>query len=378
MNFGLTEEQQLLEESVNKYVNDRFDLEKRRALEKSELGFEEENWNTLAELGWLALPFSEEMGGLGGDAVDLSILMNGVGKGLLQEPILGSIVLTGTALRAGANEQQAAQYVGPLLDGAAKGALAFVELQSRYNFVNVMTDAKASGESFVINGKKSMVLNANCADFIIVSARTAGQQSDDNGISLFIIDPSQEGVSLEHYPTVDGLQASELILENVTVSASQLLGELDKGASILQAALNEGVIAVSAEAVGAMEVLYQETADYAQQRIQFDHPLSEFQVVKHRLVDMFMQTEQAKALQERASREYAEDPQAAQRTVHALKVLIGQSGRFVGENAVQLHGGMGMTEELKIGHYFKRLTVINALFGDEAYHFDRFMELQQG
>ena len=232
---------------------------------------------------------------------------------------------------------------------------------------------RADGDGIVINGTKSMVPNAETASHIIVSARTSGGQIDENGISLFIVEADADGVSRENFPTVDGLRASEVTFKDVRVGADALLGELDAGFGVLKAVANDGILALSAEAVGCMEVLYKDTVAYTQEREQFDHPLSDFQVLQHRMVEMFMEYEQCRSLLYRATLEAAQgDTPEAQRCVHALKHLIGRMGIFIGENAVQLHGGMGMTEELRIGHYFKRLLVIDAQFGNADYHLHRF------
>ena len=220
-----------------------------------------------------------------------------------------------------------------------------------------------------------MVLNAESADKIVVVARTSGSQVDEEGISLFVVDADAEGIERENFPTVDGLRASEIIFKDVKATSTSLIGEKDKGFSILQAVVNDAILALAAEAVGAMEVLYKDTVEYTQQREQFDHPLSDFQVLQHRMVDMFMEYEQCKSLLFRATMETVQDPSLSQRTVHALKHLIGKSGIFVGESAVQLHGGMGVTEELRIGHFFKRLLVIDSQFGNADFHLDKFTNL---
>jgi alkylation response protein AidB-like acyl-CoA dehydrogenase len=220
-----------------------------------------------------------------------------------------------------------------------------------------------------------MVLNAESADKIVVVTRTSGSQVDEEGISLFVVDADAEGIEKENFPTVDGLRASEIIFKDVKVESTSLIGEKDKGFSILQAVVNDAILALAAEAVGAMEVLYKDTVEYTQQREQFDHPLSDFQVLQHRMVDMFMEYEQCKSLLFRATMETVQDPSLSQRTVHALKHLIGKSGIFVGESAVQLHGGMGVTEELRIGHFFKRLLVIDSQFGNADFHLDKFTSL---
>ncbi len=373
MNFELTEEQQMLQDSVARFVADNYELEKRTGLVASEQGFSSEHWQTMAELGWLGMAFSEADGGFGGNQVDTMVMMEQMGKGLVLEPFLASVVLGGGALRrAGSAEQKAAILPG-VIDGSRQLTLAYAEPQARFDLHDLTTTARADGGDFVLNGHKSMVLNAATATQLIVSARTSGGQIDENGISLFIVDADAEGVSLESFPTVDGLRASEISFKDVRVPAENLLGEQDKGFAVLQATANDGILAIAAEAVGALEVLYKDTVAYTQDREQFDHPLSDFQVLQHRMVEMFMEYEQCKSLLYRATLETVQgDDATAQRTIHALKHLIGKAGILIGENAVQLHGGMGMTEELRVGHYFKRLLVIDSQFGNADFHLQKF------
>ena len=372
MNFELSEEQRMIQQSVERFVEDNYDLNSRVALSSKSPGFSTENWHSMAELGWLGLPFEEEDGGFGGNQIDVLVVMEQFGRGLVLEPYLASIVMGGGALKRGGTDALKSEILPQVIEGTLQLAFAYAEEQSRFDLDDVMTSARKEGENFVLNGQKSMVQNAETADKIVVSARTSSGQVSPQGITLFLIDADAEGLSRDNFPTVDGLRASEITLENVSVGPDRILGEVDQGFSILQSVANDAMLALSAEAVGAMEVLYKDTVDYTQQREQFDHPLSEFQVLQHRMVDMFMEYEQCKSLLYRATMETIQDPEAAQRTIHALMHLIGKSGMFIGENAVQLHGGMGMTEELRIGHYFKRLLVIDATFGNADYHLQKF------
>ncbi len=373
MNFELSEEQQMLQDSVARFVQDNYELENRTRLVASKTGFSEDHWKTIAELGWLSLPFGEAQGGFGGNQIDTMVVMEQIGKGLVLEPFFASVVLGGGALKRAAGDAQLAELVPGIIDGSRQLTLAWAEEQARFDLHDVTTTARADGDGFVINGTKSMVPNAETASHIIVSARTSGGQIDENGISLFIVAADADGVTRENFPTVDGLRASEVIFKDVRISADALLGELDAGYPVLRAVANDGILALAAEAVGCMEVLYKDTVAYTQEREQFDHPLSDFQVLQHRMVEMFMEYEQCKSLLYRATLEAAQgDTPEAQRCVHALKHLIGKMGIFIGENAVQLHGGMGMTEELRIGHYFKRLLVIDAQFGNADYHLHQF------
>ena len=375
MNFELSEEQKMIQQSVERFVQENYDLSNRIKISSENPGFSKEYWSYMAELGWLGLAFSEEDGGFGGNQIDTLVLMEQFGKGLVLEPFLANVVLGGGSIKRGASQEIKDSIIPSLIDGSLQITLAYAEEQSRFDIEDVATAAREENSDFIINGKKSMVLNAESADKIVVVARTSGSQVDEEGISLFVVDADAEGIEKENFPTVDGLRASEIIFKDVKVESTSLIGEKDKGFSILQAVVNDAILALAAEAVGAMEVLYKDTVEYTQQREQFDHPLSDFQVLQHRMVDMFMEYEQCKSLLFRATMETVQDPSLSQRTVHALKHLIGKSGIFVGESAVQLHGGMGVTEELRIGHFFKRLLVIDSQFGNADFHLDKFTSL---
>ncbi len=372
MNFELSEEQQLLQDSVARFVADHYSLEARRKLADSTLGYSEDHWKQFAELGWLALPFSEEDGGLGGTIIDAMVVMEQFGKGLILEPYFATVILGGGVLKRLPPSESRTARINAVMEGHMKLALATTELQSRWDLHDVVSTATADGDGFVLNGTKSVVLHGASADGIIVSLRTQGGQFDKDGISLFWVDPKAEGVSLKAYPTVDGLRAAELTLEKVSVPSDALLGPLHGGYEILDAVAQEATLALSAEGLGAMERLYKDTVEYTQNREQFDHPLSDFQTLQHRMVEMFMEYEQCKSLLYRATLEFAQDGMDASKSVSACKHLVGVAGRFIGENAVQLHGGMGVTEELAIGHYFKRLFVIDTQFGNADYHLERY------
>lgn len=372
MNFELSEEQKMIQQSVERFVQDNYDLNTRISLSANDCGYSSDFWKSMAELGWLGLPFDESDGGFGGNQIDVLVIMEQFGKGLVLEPYLASVVMSGGALKKGASESLKNEILPGLIEGTKQLSFAYAEQQSRFDLEDVITSARKEGDGFVLNGQKSMVQNAETADHIIVAARTSGGQIDEDGITLFLIDTNSEGLSMDNFPTVDGLRASEITLENVSVSEDRVIGNIDEGFEILQSVANDAILALSAEAVGAMEVLYKDTVEYTQQREQFDHPMSEFQVLQHRMVDMFMEYEQCKSMLYRATMESVQDPKAAQRTIHGLKHLIGKSGLFVGENAVQLHGGMGVTEELRVGHFFKRLLVIDSTFGNADHHLQKF------
>ena len=372
MNFELSEEQKMIQQNVERFVQDNYDLPKRVELSSQDPGYSKDYWNAMAELGWLGLPFNEEDGGFGGNQIDTLVIMEQFGKGLVLEPFLANVVLGGGAIQIGGSEELKNEMLSSLIEGSKQLTLAYAEQQSRFDLEDVATSARKEGEKYIINGQKSMVLNAESADHLVVVTRTNGGQVDEEGITLFLVDSDSKGLERNNFPTVDGLRASEITFDNVEVSSERMLGDLDKGFTILRTIANNAILALCAEAVGAMEVLYKDTVEYTQQREQFDHPLSDFQVLQHRMVDMFMEYEQCKSLLFRATMETIQDPVMAQRTIHALKHLIGKSGIFVGENAVQLHGGMGVTEELRVGHFFKRLLVIDSQFGNADFHLDKF------
>ncbi|MEC7779469.1 MAG: acyl-CoA dehydrogenase family protein [Pseudomonadota bacterium] len=372
MNFDLSEEQQLLSDSVARFVNDQYPLDQRQLTVLSEQGFSSEHWQTMAELGWLGASIPEQYQGFGGNQADTMVLMEQLGKGLVLEPFFASAVLAASALKYGGSDTQQNEWLPQIADGSKQLTLAYAEEQARFDLHDVITRAEQNPDGFTLNGRKSMVLHAASADAMIVSARVTGAQTEKSGIELFLVDTNAEGVTINAFPTVDGLRAAEVTLNDVSIPAAAKLACSEGGFKVLNRVAIDGILALAAEAVGAMEVLYKDTVAYTQEREQFDHPLSNFQVLQHRMVDMFMEYEQCKSLLYRATLEVVQRGDEAQRTVHALKYLIGKNGIFIGENAVQLHGGMGMTEELRIAHYFKRLLVIDAQFGNHDYHLAQF------
>ena len=372
MNFDLSEEQQLLKDSVERFVNDNYDLDTRQSLSKNPAGFSDTYWQTMAELGWLGVTVPEAQGGFGGNQADTMVLMEAFGQGLVLEPFFATAVLGTRAVVSGGNADLQSRLLPDVVSGSCRLGLAYAEEQSRFDLEDVITRAAAQDSGFVITGHKSMVQHGGSADQLVVSTRTSGGQRDENGITLFLVDTKAEGVTVDSFPTVDGQQASEVTFENVFVHADNMLGELDRGFTLLQDIAIDGILALAAEAVGAMEILYKDTVAYTQEREQFDHSLADFQVLQHRMVDMFMEYEQCKSMLYRATLEVVQNGREAMRTVHALKYMVGKVGTFIGENAVQLHGGMGVTEELRIGHYFKRLLVIDAQFGNSDHHLSCF------
>lgn len=373
MDFSFSEEQTLLVDSIQRFIQKRYSFEERQKLIKTEEGFSRENWSSFAELGWLALPFPEAVGGFDGTPVETMILMEEFGKALVVEPYLSTIIMAGTALDEGASAIHKETLLAEIMAGTKLAALAYVEPQARFDLANVKTTATASKGRYIINGFKGVVLGGPSADVLIVPARTSGGERDRAGITLFLVDSSAAGITRRDYPTIDGLRASEINLDKVGVTADDVIGELGGGYELLEQVMDKAILAVGAQAVGAMEVLYRTTVDYCKTREQFGQPIGKFQVLQHRMVDMFMEHEQAKSLLYMAALRLDEGyGTEAKKALSALKVQVGKGGRFVGQNAIQLHGGMGMTDELNVGHYFKRITAIETLFGNLDYHLKRY------
>ena len=375
MDFTFNEEQSLIQDQVDQFVQKEYDWETRQSLSNSELGFGEDNWKKFAELGWLGISVSEDSGGFGGSAIESMLIMEAFGKGLVVEPFLETVIMAGGLIDDHGSDQQKSSFLEPAIAGEMHLALAYAEPQSRFNLSDVVTDAKADGDNFIINGYKSVVMNGPSADQIIVSARTSGTQLDENGISLFIIDANASGLDKTNYKTVDGRRASDLTFENVSVSKENLIGDQDKGFEILDSAIDKAILAISAEAVGAMEVLYKTTVEYTKTREQFGTAIGKFQVLQHRMVDMFMEYEQCKSLLYMATMKHEEKAEDAKKAISGLKYQVGKAGKFIGQQAVQLHGGMGVTDELNVGHYFKRLTTVGTIFGNTDYHLKKYSSL---
>ena len=372
MDFNFTEEQQLIQESVERFIQDEYDFDTRRKLAASDDGFSRDNWATFAELGWLGVRFPEEAGGFGGGPVETMIVMEAFGKGLVTEPYLPTVVLAGGLVARHGSDAQKADILPRIIDGSLMMALAFAEPRSRFNLADVATTAAADGDGFALSGHKAVVFGAAAAGKLIVSARTGGDARDGDGVTLFAVDTDADGLTRRDYRTVDGLRASEVLLDGVKVGADAVIGPVGGGLPLLEEAIDHGTVAVCAEAVGAMKVLHDATHEYLKTRQQFGQPIGRFQVLQHRMVDMFIHYEEAKSMALMATLKIGEPAEARARAVSAAKVQIGRSARFVGQESVQLHGGMGMTDELNVGSYFKRLTMIETLFGNTDYHLNKF------
>jgi alkylation response protein AidB-like acyl-CoA dehydrogenase len=375
MDFTFNEEQTLIQDQVDQFIQKEYDWETRQSLSNSELGFGDNNWQKFAELGWLGISTSEDNGGFGGSAIESMLIMEAFGKGLVVEPFIETIIMSGGLIDEHGSDQQKSSILEPAIAGQLHLALAYAEPQSRFNLSDVVTEAKSDGDNFILNGYKSVVMNGPSANKIIISARTSGSQLEENGITLFIVDGDSQGLNKTNYKTVDGRRASDLTIENVSVSKDDIIGQIDAGFDILDSSIDRAILAISAEAVGAMEVLYKTTVEYTKTREQFGTSIGKFQVLQHRMVDMFMEYEQCKSLLYMATMKHEEGSADAKKAISGLKYQVGKAGRFIGQQAVQLHGGMGVTDELNVGHYFKRLTTVGTIFGNSDYHLKKYTSL---
>ena len=374
MDFNFTEEQTMIRDSLARLIKDQYDFDTRRKVVASKEGWRPKMWAQFAELGLLAAPFSEEDGGLGGGPIDAMVVMEEFGKGLVVEPFLQTVVVGGGFLKR-ATEGQKAEHLAPMIAGERVFAFAYAEPKGRYNLADLETTAKKDGAGWKISGHKAVVVGAPWASHLIVTARTAGGRRDTKGIGVFIVAKDAKGVTTRDYPTVDGRRASEVHFDNVAVGADAVIGDAENGLPLIERVTDEAIAAVCAEACGAMKVAQTMTVEYSRQRKQFGTPIGKFQVLQHKMVDMFMEAEQSVSMTYMATLKLDEDDVTRKKAASAAKVRIGQAGRFVGQNAIQIHGGMGMTDELAIGHYFKRLTIIDSEFGNVDHHLKRYTDL---
>ena len=375
MPFALTDEQKLLQESVDRFVERDYGFDVRTRLAESENGWSAENWARFAELGWLGVPFDEAAGGYGGGPVEAGLIAEGLGKGLAVEPYLWTVVLGGGLLaRAGRND-----LLEELIAGNLQLATGFAEPQARYALHDVATKAERSGDDYVLTGQKAVVFNAPSADRLIVPTRTAGGQTEARGITLFLLPADADGIALRPYRTMDDGRAAEVTLANVRAGADAVLGEVDDGMALLAPAIDAATAVLCCEAAGVMQALVSQTREYIGTRKQFGVPLSSFQVLQHRMAEMFIHKEQTQSMAYMAAvRAAAGDGPVAARAASAAKAYAGEKGKSVGQEAIQMHGGMGMTREMPISSFFKRITMIGSLFGDADHHLDRFADLAGG
>jgi len=370
MDLTYNEIQSMLSDSVGRFIDAEYGFERRQAIAASDAGYDAEVWRQFAELGFTAVPLSEDDGGIGGGPIELAIIMREFGRGLVVEPYLANVVLAGGVLRRLANAEQKTRWLAPMTAGELQATLAFMEPQSRYELANIATSAERTGSGWTLTGSKGVVPNGGNAELVIVPARTS-DSGDADGISLFAVHAGADGVSRRTYATVDGHRAAELRFEDVRVDDDALLGDPGGGFEALDATLLDATLAVSAEAIGIMRTLTDKTVEYSKNRVQFGVPISSFQALQHRMVEMLTDCEQSQSLLLWASMLADADDPGARRAISSLKYQVGTAGRRIGQEAVQLHGGMGVTWELDIAHYFKRLTVIDQVFGNADWHLDR-------
>ncbi|GLR95171.1 acyl-CoA dehydrogenase family protein [Bradyrhizobium liaoningense] len=375
MDIQLTEEQELLRSSIQRFLREQYDFDERRKIVATDEGWSRKHWSAFAELGLCAAPFQESSGGLGGGSLATMIVMQEFGRSLVVEPYFETVVLAGGLIEEAGSSEQRQAFLREIMDGSAIWTLAWAEGKSRYDFNNVATTAQREGDDFVLNGAKAAVIGAPWADRLIVSARTSGGPRDRAGVSLFVIDRHSPNLHLQSFKTIDGRRAAELTLGDVRVPASQMLGAEGEGVAVLEACRDRAIAALCAEAVGAMSVLNSTTLEYSKVvRKQFGTALGTFQVLQHRMVDMFIALEESVSLTQHLNLSLAAREPNGSKLASGAKSKVGYAARFIAEQAVQLHGGMGMSDELDVGHYFKRISSINIQFGDPAYHLMRYAQ----
>lgn len=376
MDFNLSEERQMLADTANRFIADRYAIDTRHANAKLEDGFNRETWAEFADLGLIGALLPADVGGFGGTGEDIAVIFESLGKGLVVEPFLSTGILgAGPIVEAGSEAQKA--QLEDVIAGKLLLALAHGEPDSRYETSSVKTHANKDGAGWTISGQKAVVLNGDTADKLIVSARTSGDDTSTNGISLFLIDADAAGVSRRGYGNVDGGRAAEIQFDNVKVGADALIGQAGNGFASLEATYAKGIVALAAESVGALETSRDITLEYMKTRKQFGRPIGSFQVLQHRMVDLCLEIEQARSAVMLAISTLEADRHTRELNISAAKNLIGRVNRLVAEETIQIHGGMAMTWEYSLGHYAKRLTMIDHMLGDTDYHLQRYIELSQ-
>jgi len=378
MDFSLTEEQQMLQDSVERFLEKNYSFELRRSMVNERQAMSEEVWKGFAELGLLGVPFSEEYGGFGGGGIETMLVMEALGRHLVMEPYLSTVVMVGGLVDIGAADWQKKILLPGIVGGSMLLSFAHYERESRFDLGRVGTTAKADGNNWVLEGKKTLVLNAPVAEKLIVSARTQGEAGDRDGVTLFIVECDEENLGGQEYPLFDGSRALDVQLNSVRVGPESVIGTINGAMPLIELIADRTMAALCAEAVGLMGMLYSMTLEYLKTRQQFGVPIGKFQVLQHRTVDMLINLEEARSMAILAAGKVDSDNVfERRRAVTAAKALIGRAGRYVGQEAIQLHGGMGMTDELPVGHYVKRLAAIDILFGDAAYQRAQFAQLRE-
>lgn len=375
MDFTLNEEQQMLADSVSRWLDAHYDFEaRRRLLQSGELSAR--NWAQLADLGLLGLNVPQDEGGLGGTPVETLIAMQAFGRALLVEPFVETAVEAASLLARAGSAQQRRTFLPQLVEGSRRFALASLEAESRFDLADIRSTAVARGSGFVLDGRKSIVLHGDTAHALIVAARTSGDVREQEGITLFLVDAGASGMTIRGFPTFDGRRAAEVSLSGVTVGSDAVIGDVGGGYELLEWTVDRGIAALCAEGVGAMEKLMELTAEHLRSRRQFGQPIGNFQALQHRAADMLIAIEQARSMALLAAARVDDpDRDTRRKALSAAKFTVGRSGRFVGQQAVQLHGGMGMTDEMPVGHYFKRLTAIDMTWGNVEHHLELYGDL---
>jgi pimeloyl-CoA dehydrogenase small subunit len=379
MHFDYNEEQQLLADSIRRFIAKDYDFETRKKIVASAEGASDAVWQTFAEMGLLGIPFAADHGGFGGGAIDLMSAMEAIGEGLVVEPFLATVGLAGQLVERGGSEAQKKAILPAIVEGRLKMAFAHTENGARYDLAHVAAAAKQAGKVWLLDGEKRVVLGAPLADKLVVSARTSGKTADAKGISLFLVDRAAAGVSLRPYVTLDEMRAADVTLKGVEVGADALLGKQGEAGPLIEEVVDFATALLCAEAVGAMKHANDATLEYLKTRKQFGVPIGTFQALQHRMVDMVIAAEQARSMACLACAKVDSEKDARERSrlISAAKVKISDACRHVSQEAIQLHGGMGMTEELKVSHSFRRLTMIAQQFGDAEHHLARFAALDR-
>lgn len=371
MDLTLSDEQRLLRESVDRFVSETYTADHRRKVANDPLGFSADLWKQFADLGWLALPISETYGGLGGGAIEVGILMEAFGRGLVSEPYLSTVVIGAALIAECGTESQKQVLLPKIADGSLYLAFAHSEREARFDLANVQTTAKKTSDGWRLYGHKTAVLDGNAAGEIIVSARVDDGHDKPSELGLFLVPQGARGLVSRDFPRLGGGRACNLELRDVQLAADALLGDGSDALPMVEAVIDRAMAAMGAEAVGIMQTLLDQTLEYTKIRKQFGRPLSANQVIRHRLADMAMQCDEARSMALRAALMADAEPAARSRAASGAKAKIGKCARFVAEQSVQLHGAMGVTEELDIGSYFKRLLAFDTLFGGSAHHYRR-------
>lgn len=376
MDFNLSEERQMLADTANRFIRDRYDIAVRHKNAAMESGFNREVWAELADLGLIGALLPAEVGGFGGLGEDIAVVFEALGRGIVVEPFLATGVLGASPIAIAGGDAHKS-LLEDVVAGKLLLALAHGEPDSRYELAHVGTRAEANGDGWVLSGRKAVVINGDTADKFVVSARVSGDTDDEAGIALFLVDASAEGLSRRGYATIDGGRAAEIALDGVAVGKADLVGEAGSAFAVIEETVARGIVALSAEALGAMDVCRDMTLEYVKTRKQFGRPIGSFQALQHRMVDVCLEIEQVRSALLLGASSLEAERLERERNVAALKNLVGRTGRLVAEESIQLHGGIAMTWEYGLGHYAKRLTMIDHQLGDTDYHLERFIALSR-